>query len=560
MVLGLLVLVTLIGGAALNMFSVESKSSIGAGSGFRLQQLSRMGLESSFSLLRSMGAVTSLTGSTVNVASSTATQTFNLTNCNYFPRTDDVKLPNNAIDSTLLSSGNVDCLTARPGHPGLSPVQQKRYNASTPSGSDIYADTNLTPPISPDSDYRSIFPWVRYRSQTIMDGQYGASENIHTQINYCGLASQLTSSSAASVVPFQRYRYQQSLDGLGVNWLDLGDSSMNLYRDGLTLEAWVWMDSANSDRLWQRIFDIGRSQNDGNIVLAYVSKLKKINFEILAKKDCTDPASSTPSPNCSASRYVIRTNKPEVLSYNNPNQLETENARPPSPYTTAESNPSIAVPSNSGSVQDLWYYVAVRLDPGARPRVRIYTQCSRTDNPNLEPPQEMANICKLGTVVPDRPGNTDDWKGLRLRKDYTPASPLEENVNYAHYRKTYVGKSWWGDEDFKGKMRDLRVWDRVLSESELGQEITVNYTPNTTQSSIIAEKIRRESLRISPLYKFGDDRLMYFTVKETDPIFSNTWRLVSCAWNNKTTQRKTQSLRFRVLGANRPEVIEYLPY
>jgi hypothetical protein len=137
---------------------------------------------------------------------------------------------------------------------------------------------------------------------------------------------------------------------------------------------------------------------------------------------------------------------------------------------------------------------------------------------------------------------------------------LEENVNYAHYRKTYVGKSWWGDEDFKGKMRDLRVWDRVLSESELGQEITVNYTPNTTQSSIIAEKIRRESLRISPLYKFGDDRLMYFTVKETDPIFSNTWRLVSCAWNNKTTQRKTQSLRFRVLGANRPEVIEYLPY
>ena len=528
MVLGLLVLVTFIGGAALKMYSEEAKNTVGAQSGFRLQQLSRMGLESSFSMLRSMGATTSFVGSTVNVATGTDTKTYNITNCNYFPRTDDVKLPSNAIDSNLVSSGNVTCATARPNHSNLTPLQNARYSSATLTDSDIYLNTDLAP--AAGVNYRSVFPWVRYRdSQSTMNGQYGADENIQTQINHCGLATQFTSSSSSSGAPLQRYRYEQDFDGLGESWLDLGNTSMNIYENGLTLEAWVWMDSANAGRIWQRIFDIGRTQQDGNIVVAYQGSTGQLAVELFNKGTCSDPSSSTAQRSCSGTTF----------------RGLTDDAPP---------SGRVDVPANSGSIQDLWYYLAVTIDPQsvASPKVRVYTKCARTSSPTVDPSNSS---CTSGTHVADE----NDWTGLYRRRE-AAISWNSTNDNYVHFRKTWVGKSHWLDDDFKGKMRDLRVWNRVLTASELNKPISVNYTANTTQSSVISDATRKESLRISPLYKFGNDRLIYFTVKETDAIYTNTWRLVSCAWNHKTTQRKTQSLRFRVLGTSKPEVIEYLPY
>jgi hypothetical protein len=215
-------------------------------------------------------------------------------------------------------------------------------------------------------------------------------------------------------------------------------------------------------------------------------------------------------------------------------------------------NPTITVPYNNQNVNDLWYYIAAVIDPASapNPQVRVYTKCQRTGSSQDPGSQGCGSD---GEVI-----SGAGWDGLYRRRaqsiDWYPE--LDQNVD----RKTWVGKSFWPDYDFKGKMRDLRVWDRALSESELNQPITVNFTADTRQSTLISNSARNESMRISPLYKFGNDRLLYITVKETETAYKNTWRLVSCAWNHKTLQRQSQSLRFRVLGTRRPEAIEYLPY
>jgi hypothetical protein len=141
-----------------------------------------------------------------------------------------------------------------------------------------------------------------------------------------------------------------------------------------------------------------------------------------------------------------------------------------------------------------------------------------------------------------------------------PWSTWGSTEDYAHFRRAYVGKSHWQDDDFRGKMRDLRIWDRTLTADQLNQPITATVTDNNTESSIISNTTLRESLRISPLYRFGNDRLLLFTVKETNAVFTNTWRLVSCSWNTQLSKRTSQSLRFRMVGDARPEVTEYLPY
>jgi hypothetical protein len=132
--------------------------------------------------------------------------------------------------------------------------------------------------------------------------------------------------------------------------------------------------------------------------------------------------------------------------------------------------------------------------------------------------------------------------------------------NYQHYRESWVGKSHWGDADFLGKMKDVRVWNSALEPTQLNKSITVTVTDDNTQSSIITNVDQKQSLRISPLYTFGNDRLILFTVKEFGGVFDNTWRLVSCAWNNQSPKLVTKSMRFRVLGTARPEVTEYLSY
>ena len=535
MVLGLLVMVTLIGASALRMFSVESNQTASESVAYKLEQLTHMGLESGFTLLRSMGTTTSLLGGSQGINSSTQTTNQDLTNCSYFPRTDDLKLPTSTgsdfSDSTLLSSGTVTCLTARASHASLSPTQMARFSSAT--NADIYdTGTNLATISSgsTDTSFRSIFPWVRYRSQSVMDAQYGASENIQTNLNQCGLMSQFKTQTSTSSQPMQRFRYQQILDGLGETWINMGTSTMNLYQNGLTLEGWVWMgNQTNAARIWQRIFDIGRDQEDGNVVFAYNYNTKQLDFHIKGKGACSNPTSSTPERNCSSSEdgFFHLTNLVDV------------------PYNSATGNSS-----SEDSGNDLWYYIAAVAEPysASGSKVKIYSQCQRTGggDPN-------DSKCSQGTLVSGS-GNTGLYKRTEQALNWTSTQ------NYSHYRTTWVGKSHWNDDDFRGKMRDLRVWNRALAESELNQPITVSVTADNSQSSIISNTDQNNSLRISPLYNFGNNRMLLFTVKEFGGVFDNSWRLVSCAWNTKVPKRVTQSIRFRAIGNNRPEVVEYLPY
>jgi hypothetical protein len=78
-------------------------------------------------------------------------------------------------------------------------------------------------------------------------------------------------------------------------------------------------------------------------------------------------------------------------------------------------------------------------------------------------------------------------------------------------------------------------------------------------SDIVTNIDKRNSLRLSPIYRFGNQRLMLFTVREES---LSAWRLVSCAWSTSsdTATRVTKSIRFRVMGFARPEALEVLPY
>lgn len=78
-------------------------------------------------------------------------------------------------------------------------------------------------------------------------------------------------------------------------------------------------------------------------------------------------------------------------------------------------------------------------------------------------------------------------------------------------------------------------------------------------SEVLTDPPKRDSLRVSPISSFGNQRLMLFTVKDEGV---STWRLVSCAWstNSETAARVTKSIRFRVMGFARPETLAVLPY
>ena len=182
-VLILLISVTIIGGVALRFYSIEALQSTEDIVQYRLSQNARRGLEATFSFLYSMGATT-LSFSSVYVEDTSLSKTLTATYCNYFPRTDDVILPfadslGNYTDINL-SNLNSDCTTARPNSTSLLPTQLNRYNLDDgyATTSEIYSNSNklnLTPPSSQDNNFRSVFPWVRYRSQQgIMDAQYGA--------------------------------------------------------------------------------------------------------------------------------------------------------------------------------------------------------------------------------------------------------------------------------------------------------------------------------------------------------------------------------------------------
>ncbi|MEY4317081.1 MAG: hypothetical protein RI902_889 [Pseudomonadota bacterium] len=538
----------MIGASVLRMFSVESKQTTSDAVGFRLEQLVLMGLESNFTLLRSMGATTTLLGDSQQLMSSSSATYRTATNCNYFPRTDDAKLPAQSggsfQDSALLASGTVTCLTARPQHASLAPSQLARY--SSISSSNLFDATDINDRLNTlnsttDTSFRSVFPWIRYpSSDAALNDRFGSSENMANNLNQCGLMSQFKSTASQSGVPLQRYRYQQDFDGLGY-YVDLGTSTMNIYQDGLTLEAWVWMGNpTNSQRTWQRIFDIGRTSQDGNVVFAYDGTSGKIQLHVKGKGNCgvsprvatTDP---TPDSNCGEEFFALSASELITVPTNNVDGSSLD---------------------TSGG-NDLWFYVAARVDPASvtSPKVRIYTQCKRDGGGTISG-TGYSNGCNPGGTPIRGSGTTGLYK--RIEKDISWSTRTYNN--YQHYRKTWVGKSHWGDADFLGKMKDLRVWNTTLTEDQLNQPITVSVNDNNTQSSIITNTDQKLSLRISPLYTFGNDRLILFTVKEFGGVFDNTWRLVSCAWNNQSPKRVTKSLRFRVLGSARPEVMEYLSY
>lgn len=545
MVLVLMVVIALVGGSALNLFSNESKQSQNQLVGFRLESLARTGLESNFSLLRSMGTVTAFqTSETVVVSGAAESKNTNLIICDYFPRTDDAILPTASNgdygDPNLVDNPTSEqCLKARANNANFIPAQLARYPSTT--NSDLYETGDRLNIISnaatSDKSFRSIFPWVRHRSETIMNDQYGSDEEIKGNLNACGIMSQLRSSTTSSL-PSMHYRYEQEMDGLGETWIDLGGSRMNLYENGLTLEAWVWMgNEANSKRVWQRIFDIGRSAQDGNIVLAYHNDTGRIDFHIksVSQSACDDARgdrqSENPHPSCSGELFTI-------------------------PAADRVSTPENNVTGNSldeSGGNDLWFYIAARVDPASvnQPKVRIYTQCSRSGGGDIT--QADHPDCFAGTLV-----RGEGATGLRRRGEWT--MPWNANQDHAYYRKAWVGKSHWQDDDFRGKIRDARIWEAALDEDALASAVLTNTTDSQTESSITKVKSQRESLRISPLQKFGDDRLLMFTVKETDANYTNSWRMVSCAWNNKASVRKTRSLRFRVVGDERPEVTEFLPF
>jgi len=537
-VLVLLILVTIIGGAAHRFYSVEALQTSADLVNYRLQQNARMGLEATYTLLNSMGARTSLIGTSAGVETGVSATNGNITDCSYFPRTDDVILPiasgSNYADTSLSDSNN-DCLTARPNSASLTPIQLDRYvlTSGTAISNNTYNTSGLLNAItsattSTDKSFRSIFPWVRYRNQSgIMDAQYGTSEAIQTQINQCGLSSNFINSTATGAVPVQRYPYLQKFDGLGTSWLNLGSSLMNVNQNGLTLEAWVWVaSSSTANRTWQRIFDIGRGQQDQNIVLAYNGNTGQVTFQIF-------PAAANPSSTTHAG------------------------SGSGSPLPT-----NITVPANAttgfdtSSNNDLWYYIAAVLSPAGQnsANLNVYTACKAS----LQTTTDGNSACTTYSPVT----NSNFGTGSQALKQAITNYSIDNsyNSNYQEYRQTYVGYSLWGDAEFQGMMKELRVWNTALSSSQLGAPINPTYSTDIKNSTIITNTTQNQSLRISPLYSNGTDRLLLFTVQETGQTFNNTFRLVSCAWNTKVPKRVTRSIRFRVIGTSRPEILEYLPY
>jgi len=531
----LLISVTIIGGTALRFYFFEASQTTGDLVNYRLAQNARVGLEATYSFLNSMGTNT-ISGSLINVEEPALSTTLDATYCNYFPRTDDLILPissqGNYADLNL-SDSNRECDNARPNSPFLFPSQINSYTLANgvASSADIslYTRNEALKPISEISDqkFRSLFPWVRYRTQLgVMDAQYGKSENIQAQINQCGLSSQFDTST---VVPVVSYPYVQQISQ-SQRGLDLADQTlMDVGKNGLTLEAWVAVPSAISNTAWQKIFDIGRGQQDQNIILGYDGS-NPLYLKLQLFPNCADSASNNSAPLCSAAGGP-----------------------------TYQELPNITVPGNN-SIGDLWYYIAVVVPPQSaadnlnQVAVSIYTSCY-SDNSAYD---SDGNSClNNSNPIPNSNFGKSGFTALYLN---TTQNLDTSNLNGPGSRDIWVGLSHWGDPNLSGTVKNLKVWNTALPATQLGGPINPTYNSNAKTSTIITDAVQNNSLRLSPLYTNNNDRLLLFTAKETGYTFNNTFRLVSCAWNTKIPRRVTRSVRFRVVGDNRPEVLEYLPY
>jgi hypothetical protein len=545
----LLVLVTIIGGAAIRFYSIEALQSSEDLVAYRLEQNARVGLEATYTLLNSMGTTT-LIGSNASVETNSSSTVMTPQYCNYFPRTDDVILPVSSsggyADLTLSDTpSSATCANVRPNYSNLLPVQLDRYtltNGNASSANTYLTSTNLNAIPSAtsvtDQSFRSVFPWVRYRTQAgIMDAQYGAGENIQTQINQCGLSSNFTTVTATGATPVQYYPYLQKMDGLGTSWLNLGNTTMNIYPSGLTLEAWVWTpnNAPTGTNGFQKIFDIGRGISDQNIVLGYWQNGTKVNLQLLSACG-SHPASSLACSGSSTTDEDLSSGTSQVLGV---------------PYNNVSSNTSF---DTSGG-NDLWYYIAAVITPQTTSQATysVYTACQSASSST----SANGNGCSPGGTAITNPNFSSAIPSQQL---YLRASVTTSFDSASEYRTTWVGHSHWSDADFVGMMKNLRVWNTALPQNQLGGPINPTFTVNPSTSTIISNSNQNQSLRISPLYTNGNDRLLLFTAQETGQTFNNTFRLVSCAWNTKIPKRVTRSLRFRVVGNNRPETLGFLPY
>ena len=327
------------------------------------------------------------------------------------------------------------------------------------------------------------------------------------------------------------------MNGLGPA-INLGSSNLDVGTNGLTLEAWVWVPNtpAVDSRKWQKIFDIGRGQGDQTIVFGYSGTTGQIDLQLYS--NCSTPASSNSVINCS-----------------NQNTNSTLFDVPYNGILATDSNQF-----NASSPNDLWYYIAAIVQPedtvNHQTSYSIYTACQASQVSTTN----AVNSCTSGTVQTNSNFGADSSQNLRLRTSGTWSWTNGNTMVGAAYRQVYMGYSFWSDPYFQGMLKNIRVWNTALTAPQLGAPLNPSYTVDNKTSTLISNTSQNQSLRISPLYSNGNDRLLLFTAQENGQTFNNTYRLVSCAWSTKVAKRVTRSVRFRVVGNNRPEVIEYLAY
>ena len=514
----------------------------------RLENIARETLESQFIYLRDLGTTTSIVEAESGISGiSNETRTM----CRYFPRTDDLlEFSSPYLLTDLANTGTIDdedCAAVRPAHSQLTPTQRNRIVSTTPSNGNPLDPANYESsgdqPLDLESagnDYRSIFPWYRLRSSdgTKLSARYGS--DFIDRLNSCAVSAGLIDNSTQTIEgwdadnanhpseapePVARFRFQQDMDGLGQSWIDLGWTRMNHWQDGLTYEANIWMGNETSaERTWQRIFDMGRGQGDGNSILAYRGETGQLQFQMrVGGSSCQDTDDRTIRKNCGSTFYESSLMDVPRNSVTPVNSL-----------------------SESGG-NDLWYYIAVVVQPADsdnEANVSVYLKCTGTGSATNA-------ACTQGDAVAGGDGlrrilnETADW-------DHSNAG----NDNVFYQRRAWVGKSHWTDDDFRGKMRDVRVWDQPLHTSLLGKDIVTVYN-NSNQASIFSNTAVRESTRISPIYDRGDDKVVVFTANAFDSVNDNTWNLVACAWNDSENVQAVKSATMKIVGNDKPVISSF---
>lgn len=511
----------------------------------RLENIARESLESHFIFLRDLGTTTRIEESTTTTISGTNLVNKEITLCRYFPRTDDLlEVDSPYLLTDLVATGAIDsddCNTVRPSHPQLIPAQRDRIVSTNPSNGDPLDVGNYGTALdldSNDDEYRSIFPWFRLRdgNGSKLAARYGS--DFIDRLDSCATAAGLVDNSRQTLEgwdpsnadhpnevpePVARFRFQQDMDGLGQTWLDLGWTRMNHHDNGLTLEANVWMgNEASAQRTWQRIFDMGRAQADGNTILAYLGESGQLQFQMRVGRsgttNCQPTDSRTIQKNCGDTFYSSAL---MTVPFNNV-------------------SPVNSLDESGGN--DLWYYIAVVVQPADsnnEANVSVYLRCEGTG-------ASTNSACTQGTAV----GSDGLRRILSETADWDAGNATNEGF---YQRRAWVGKSHWTDDDFRGKMRDLRIWDQALDTSLLGKDIVTTYS-NTSQSSIFSNATIRASARVSPIYNRGEDRVVLFTANEFDEVNDSTWKLVSCAWNDTANVQAVKSATLKIVGNDKPTV------